>query len=79
MIYDFLFMICVRLVNYHIITNLRESVCPGLLHRQFVLCVNIVFVFTVYRKDTYFMKTTAIFSQNIAPFYFSIRLLHKNP
>jgi hypothetical protein len=36
MIYDFLFMICVRLVNSHIITNLRESVCPGLLHRQFV-------------------------------------------
>ena len=35
-IYDFLFMICVRLVNSHIITNLRESVCPGLLHRQFV-------------------------------------------
>ena len=26
------------------ITNLRESVCPGLLHRQFVLCVNIMFV-----------------------------------
>ena len=39
-IYDFLFMICVRLVNSHIITNLRESVCPGLLHRQFVFIVN---------------------------------------
>ena len=44
MIYDFLFMICVRLVNSHIITNLRESVCPGLFHRQFVLCVNTMFV-----------------------------------
>lgn len=39
-IYDFLFMICVRFVNSHIVTNLRESVCPGLLHRQFVFIVN---------------------------------------
>jgi len=29
------------------ITNLRESVCPDLFHRQFVLCVNTIFIFCI--------------------------------
>ena len=34
------------------ITNLRESVCPGLLHRQIVLCVNTMFVRYLWQNYT---------------------------
>ena len=40
------------------ITNLRESVCPGLLHRQFVLCVNIsLFSLSMAKLDNYLQLT----------------------